>query len=458
MTKRIFFFFSFLFSVAQAQVINTVNDSSSISGDTVNVPSVNPMGFFKYNLIYKSRLDSIQKIVPLSYNEYVHDYIEIYSKRKEMIGKMMGLSDYYFPIFETALRAHQIPSEIKFLPIIESAMDPHAVSRVGATGLWQFMFGTAKAYGLQMDNFVDERKDPIQASYAAAAYFRDAYDELGDWLLAIAAYNCGKGNVKRAIDKANSRNFWDIRPYLPKETRNYVPALIATIYVMNHTDKHQIQLKSSELTLRTDTIHVNHFVSLSDIARALVMTEDQLFSLNPSYKKKIINGTLFAPKRLVLPKVTQDKYAQLYDVLNTDLPMNREVIMAATDDVRELRKKRDEKPVSIASFHKVAPGQNLSMIAEKYGIEVQDLKVWNKLKSATIVVGQKLKIIKSKSGGKTAQPKSKISFLTYKVKSGDTLSAIAEKYEGITVASLKQDNGLNKSTLRTGMVLKIRAL
>ena len=213
--------------------------------DTTAVPAINTVGFYDYNFTYKSRLDSIQRIVPLSYNEYVHSFIAIYSKRKDMMGKMLGLSNYYFPIFEKALVSYNIPTEIKYLPIIESSMNPHAISRVGATGLWQFMFGTAKAYGLNMDNFVDERKDPIQASYAAAAYFRDAYDELGDWLLAIAAYNCGKGNVTRAIDKAGSRDFWEIRPFLPKETRDYVPAFIAALYVMNYAEKHDIAVQNS---------------------------------------------------------------------------------------------------------------------------------------------------------------------------------------------------------------------
>ena len=163
---------------------------------------------------------------------------------------MLGLSDYYFPIFEKALKANDIPEEIKYLPIIESSMNPQAVSRVGATGLWQFMFATAKGYGLKMDSFVDERKDPIQASYAAAAYFRDAYAELGDWLLAIAAYNCGRGNVDRAIKKANSRDFWDIRPFLPMETRNYVPAFIAAVYVMNFSKAHDIEREDSEFSDR----------------------------------------------------------------------------------------------------------------------------------------------------------------------------------------------------------------
>jgi membrane-bound lytic murein transglycosylase D len=429
--------------------------SSLKAQDTTAVPIIDPVGFYNYNFTYKSRLDSVQQIVPLTYNEYVQNFITVYSKRKDMMGKMLGLTNYYFPIFEKALAAYHIPNEIKYLPIIESSMNPHAISRVGATGLWQFMFGTAKAYGLNMDNFVDERKDPIQASYAAAAYFRDAYDELGDWLLAIAAYNCGKGNVTRAMAKAGSRDFWEIRKFLPKETRDYVPAFIAALYVMKHADAHDIVAQKSPLHQKTDTIHVNHFVSLTDVAKALDLDDEVLLSLNPSYKKKIVNGTLSMPKRMVLPSVDQYKYAQLYEVLNNDIETAREIILASTDDVRELRKKPIIKAPSKITYHRVSAGQNLGSIADRYGVEVQDIKVWNKLKSTTIVIGQSLKIHKE---GPALKPTAKPNYFTYKVKAGDTLSAIAEKFDGATVASIKKTNGLSKATLQPGMLLKIVSL
>lgn len=454
----LFYISVFFITSLQAQIIVKRIDSSTSNQDTTAVPAINSIGFYNYNFIYKSRLDSIQKTVPLSYNEYVQNFIAIYSKRKDMMGKMLGLSTYYFPIFEKALVAYNIPTEIKYLPIIESSMNPHAISRVGATGLWQFMFGTAKAYGLNMDNFVDERKDPIQASYAAAAYFRDAFDELGDWLLAIAAYNCGKGNVSRAIEKAGSRDFWEIRPFLPKETRDYVPAFIAAVYVMNYAEKHDIALQKSTLHQKTDTVLVNHFVALADISKALDIDETVLLSLNPSYKKKIVNGTSLLPKRIILPNVDQHKYAPLYDVLNTDIEVAQEVILASTDDVRELRKKIPAKSEPKIAFHKVIPGQNLSAIADKYGIEVQDLKVWNALKGSTIIPGQKLKIYKAGSAPKASELKPKSSYITYKVKAGDTLSGIAEKFDGATVANIKKANGLRKAALQPGMLLKIVSL
>ncbi len=451
-------FLPFLTAVAQSP-IKTQADSltkrivANAVPDTIVAPSIDKPLFFNQNLVFKLRLDSIQKIVPLSYNQYVQHFIDVYSKRKDMMGKMLGLSSYYFPIFEEALKAYSIPAEIKYLPIIESSMNPHAISRVGATGMWQFMFSTAKAYGLNMDNFVDERKDPIQASFAAAAYFRDAYEELGDWLLAIAAYNCGKGNVTRAMAKAGSRDFWEIRPFLPKETRDYVPAFIAAVYTMNYANNHQISMKASNIAFKTDTVLVNHFVALGEVAKAINYEESILFALNPSYKKKIVNGTLEVPKRIVLPPVEQFTYAQLYEVLNKDVEIEKNIVLASTDDVRDLRKKKIKEPVLAVRIHKVKSGQNLGNIADDYHIEVQDLKVWNKLKGNTIIPGQQLKIYKAGFEPKEIKPKS--NFVTYKVKEGDTLSGIAEKFDGVTVLSIKKTNGLKKASLQPGMLLKI---
>ena len=425
--------------------------------DTVSVPIIDRPLVFNQNYIYKLRLDSITKTVPLSYNEYVQSFIDIYSRRKDMMGKMLGLSQYYFPIFEKALKAYNIPAEIKYLPIIESSMNPHAISRVGATGMWQFMFGTAKAYGLSMDNFVDERKDPIQASYAAAAYFRDAYEELGDWLLAIAAYNCGKGNVTRAMDKAGSRDFWEIRPFLPKETRDYVPAFIAAVYVMQYANTHSIVMQAPTINYKTDTVLVNRFVALSDVAKAINHEEATLFGLNPSYKKKIVNGTDELPKRIILPRVEQANYARLFEVLNTDLDVDKEIVLASTDDVRDLRKKglvnKQTAVVKATNIHKVKPGQNLTIIANLYKVEVQDLKVWNNLKSTTVIPGQQLKIHGQAKG--LEKPSAKVTYITYKVKVGDTLSGIAEKFDGATVANIKKINNLTKANIQAGMVLKI---
>jgi len=473
MKRLVLSLFSFLvFYTASAQNPKRTAQTDSIlknivkatsSADTVVLPLISQPLFFNQNFVYKQRLDSIQKTVPLSYNEYVQSYIDVLGKQKDRMGRMIGLSNYYFPIFEKALKAYNIPAEIKYLPIIESSMDPHAISKVGATGMWQFMFSTAKGYGLNMDNFVDERKDPIQASYAAAAYFRDAYEELGDWLLAIAAYNCGKGNVTRAMDKAGSRDFWEIRQYLPKETRDYVPAYIAAVYLMNYAKTHDIVSKVPAINFnnfKTDTIQVNRYVALADMAKAINYEESTLYGLNPSYKKKIVNGTELQPKRVILPRIDQADFAKLYDVLNTDIEVDREIILASTDDVRDLRRmKLVKKPVvttvAKSNIHQVKPGQNLTIIANLYKVEVQDLKVWNNLKSTTVIPGQKLKV----EGSNVTNLKKEIkpTFITYKVKVGDTLSGIAEKFDGATVANIKKDNKLTKATIQPGMVLKIKS-
>jgi membrane-bound lytic murein transglycosylase D len=373
-----------------------------IESDTSAVPVI-PEGqsFYNYNFVYKNRLDGIQKSIPLDYNEYVQKYIDIYSSRKDMIGKMLGLSSYYFPIFEKALKSYDVPDELKYLPIIESAMNPQAVSRVGATGLWQFMFTTGRGYGLSVDNFVDERKDPIEASYAAGAYFQDAYAQLGDWLLAIAAYNCGTGNVNRAIAKAGSRDFWEIRPFLPLETRNYVPAFIAAVYIMNFPTMHNINSQQSPLALKTDTVQVSRFVSMASLAGALNMDEAALCGLNPSYRKKIVNGTPESPKRIIMPAVSLENYSMIYDVLNNStVDVSTRVILASNDDKR-IRSHGRAKVSAASSYHKVTKGQNLGEIADKYHVEVQDLKVWNRLKGNTIVPGQKLIVSKPGSSAKT---------------------------------------------------------
>jgi len=392
--------------------------------DTMIVPKIieTPL-FTEYNGLYKDRLDAVQQRVPLSYNESVHKYIDIYSNRSDQFGKMLGMSKYYFPIFEKALKAYDIPDEIKYLPIIESNMNAKAVSRVGATGIWQFMFGTAKGYGLNMDNYVDERRDPVEASYAAAAYFRDAYEGLGDWLLAIAAYNCGRGNVDRAIVKANSRDFWEIRPYLPAETRNYVPAFIAALYVMKFSDAHNIKQQPSALAIATDSIQVNRFVSIPALAEAMDMDPELLYALNPSYKKKVINGTEATPKRLVMPRITLDNFARVYDVLyhTTENPESR-IVLASNDDRRVVVKKKpiDKLPVR---YHRVSPGQNLSTIADQYHVEVQDIKAWNRLKTSVLIPGQRLivsqqAVIKSTSSSRS--PKQYISLREKSTASGQS--------------------------------------
>ncbi|MCR8558452.1 LysM peptidoglycan-binding domain-containing protein [Mucilaginibacter sp. BJC16-A38] len=421
--------------------------------DTTILPVVNQPAPLPYQSgIYKKRLDSIKKDIPLDYNEYVQSYIEIYMRNREEMGKVLGLTKYYFPIYEKAFHDAGIPDEIKYLSIVESKLDPYAVSRVGATGPWQFMFTTARLYGLNMDDYVDERRDPIQASYAAAAYLKDAYQEFGDWLLAIASYNCGKSNVERAIEKAGgATDFWSIRQYLPNETRGYVPAFIAVAYVMNYYNHHNIVPQVCNIAMKTDTVLVNKFLPLSTVAQTLNLDLAQLTILNPSYKRQIINGTANKPRRMIIPQIDKTKYAALYEALN-----NSTYAAAAPQPMVYAAAYHERKEAKTPSYHKVRRGETLRDIADNYGIEVQDIKVWNHLHSNKAVVGQRLKVKESADEPEEKPAKSKThNYVTYKVKRGDTLSGIASKFDGASVAKIRELNGLKKGELQPGMTIKI---
>ncbi|WP_423147422.1 transglycosylase SLT domain-containing protein [Rubrolithibacter danxiaensis] len=396
------------------------------------------------NLVFKRRLDSIQKDVPLDYNEYVQHYIDVFTSRgKEKISRMLGLSQYYFPIYEKILKEKNIPQEVKFLSVIESALDPYAVSRVGATGLWQFMFTTGKGYGLKIDRWVDERKDPVASTSAAAAYLRDAYDQFGDWLLAIASYNCGMGRVARAIQKAGGkRNFWSIRSLLPVETQNYVPAFIATAYVMNYYSKHAIEPAQPQFPIQTEVFRVSQQISLASIAKATDLDLKQLSLLNSSYTKKIVNGTPRDPKNVVIPVVDNSVYSSLYEVFNNNVQAETPVLLAAV--------KKEPESNAKPGYYKVKSGETLLGIATKFNVEVQDLKVWNELKQTTIVPGQLLKISGADAGVLRTSK-----YMAYRVQPGDTLLKIAAKFKGVTVSGLKAVNGVENNSLKPGMLLKI---
>lgn len=347
----------------------------------------------------KTRLTAIQKEVPLDYNEFVQSYIDNYTSRRDEMGRMMGLAKYYFPIYEKAFRDAGIPDEIKFLSIVESALNPNAVSRVGATGPWQFMSTTARTYGLNINNYVDERRDPVQASCAAAAYIKDAYQEFGDWLLAIAAYNCGTGSVERAIQKANAMDYWSIRQYLPVETRGYVPAYIAVTYLMNYSDQHRIVAQECSLPLQTDTISINKFVSLGNVSRVLNMNVDRLAALNPSYLKLVINGTTAAPRKMIIPQLPKDKFKILNDAINSNTLNVPPTPVIATMDINAGAV--EEMPV----LHTVKRGETLTAIADKYGIELSDLRDWNHIRGDKAAPGQVLKL--NPTGTQTAAMASK---------------------------------------------------
>ncbi|OCX50731.1 lytic transglycosylase [Mucilaginibacter sp. PPCGB 2223] len=454
----------FIIQVAKADLSKTFTpvfraDSSALNSnhrDTTILPVVT-VGTMSYQgAAFKHRLDSIQKEIPLDYNEYVQSYIDIYTSRKEEMARVLGLTKYYFPIYEKAFHDAGVPEEIKYLSIVESALDPYAVSRVGATGPWQFMFATAKLYGLNIDNYVDERRDPIQASYAAAAYIKDAYLDFGDWLVAIASYNCGKGAITRAIEKAGASDFWSIRPYLPAETRNYVPAFIAIAYVMNNYSKHGIAPRVCEMPVKTDTILVNKYVSLANISKVLNVDTRQISMLNPQYKMQVVNGSDAAPKRLVIPQIDKASFTQLYDALN-DPNITSEQFEPVRTSVNETpaKKKLKESTPEIPASHRVKKGETLASIADKYGMEVSELKAWNHLSKSKVATGTELRLTAPPASESASAKKTGRNFITYKVRQGDTLSAIAEKFDGLTVEKIKSANNLKGERLQPGMTLKI---
>ena len=336
---------------------------------------------------FKLRLDSIAKDIPLDYNLYVQGYINLYLRHRTEMAQVLGLTKYYFPIYEKAFHEVGIPDEIKYLSIVESKLNPLAVSRVGATGPWQFMFKTAKNYGLSIDKYVDQRRDPIQASYAAAAYLKDAYEEFGDWLLAIASYNCGKKNVEKAIEKSGgSTDFWKIRNYLPMETRGYVPAFIAINYVLNYYNIHNIIPKDCNCSIKTDTVLVDKYLTLKDISKKLNLDFAILASLNPQLKRKVVNGSVSNPGRLILPEELGEQFKTQFgnvEVHNQDSLLVANVLLS---------KKTATKVENLPRYHKVKKGETLIDIADNYGLDVQDLKLLNKIKGFKLPVGKKIKL------------------------------------------------------------------
>jgi membrane-bound lytic murein transglycosylase D len=455
--------FTFVICLTLSQIIQasgkpTLKADSNLVGtrrDTLFVPVVVPVAYSPYQSTFKHRLDSIQKEVPLNYNEFVQSYIDIYTGpgRKNDIGRMLGLAKYYFPIYEKAFHEAGIPPEIKFLSIVESELNPNAVSRVGATGPWQFMAATGKAFGLSITDDVDDRRDPIKASYAAAAYLKDAYQEFGDWLLAIASYNCGKSSVERAIDKAGATDFWSIRQYLPQETRGYVPAYIAVSYIMNYYNKHSITPQACTFNPKPDTLMINKQVSLAGLSRLLDLDIREVSLLNPSYKRGVIMATEAAPRRLILPQIAPNKYSVLYDALSSDAPITYAPPVFASTDKPVFNNKATKLP----AYHTIKRGESLAGIADVAGVELQDLKAWNNLHSNKAVVGKKLRMsegVAAVAGEAPVEKKAAQKYITYKVRKGDTLSTVADKFEA-SMDEIKEMNGLKKSKLQPGMMLKI---
>ncbi len=345
---------------------------------------------------YIERLRRMPTVMEMPYNEVVQGFIDRYTGRlRRSVSFMLGASNFFMPIFEEALEAYQLPLELKYLPIIESALKPNAVSRVGATGLWQFMLTTGKDYGLTINSLVDERRDPMKASYAAARYLRDLYKIFGDWSLVIAAYNCGPANINKAIHRAGGeKDYWKIYPYLPKETRGYVPAFIAANYVMNYYCEHNICPMKSQLPVQTDTVVVTRNVNLYQIAGVLGIDINMLRSLNPAYRRDIVPGNTEPSIIHLLPGDAVkfiDFQDSIYHYNEAELLKKRDVVPVTADPVYTTKrsKARSSRRGSTVTVRK---GDNLGAIARRNGTTVAKLRKLNGIKGNNIRAGQKIRV------------------------------------------------------------------
>ena len=352
--------------------------------------------------VFIERLKRIPSIIEMPYNEVVQKFIDRYSGRlRHSVSYMLGASNFYMPIFEEALETYGLPLELKYLPVIESALNPKAVSRVGATGLWQFMLATGKRYGLEVNSLVDERRDPIKASYAAANYLSDLYKVFGDWNLVIAAYNCGPDQINKAIHRSKgSKDYWQIYPYLPKETRGYVPAFIAANYIMTYYCEHNICPMTTRLPAKTDTIMVSRNVHLEQIAAVCNIDIEQLRTLNPAYRRDIVPGaTKLSAVRL--PQTEVGKFIDLEDSIyayNAEVLFSKRATVEVNDDVPTYTRKSSSRSRSKKARSSrgrsvtVKSGQTLSEIARRNGTTVAKLKRLNGIKGSNIRAGKKLRV------------------------------------------------------------------
>jgi peptidoglycan lytic transglycosylase D len=396
--------------------------------------------------IYEKRIEllNIETPIELTYNKEVRSYINLYAvKKRNLTAKMLGLAEIYFPMFEEALDKYDIPLEIKYLAIVESALNPSAGSHKGAKGLWQFMYGTGKVYDLKVTSLVDDRYDPQKSTIAACEHLTDLYDIYSDWSLALAAYNSGAGNVNRAIRRAGgTKNYWAVWPFLPRETRGYVPAFIAVNYVMNYAAEHNIYtMRPGMFYYDIDTVTVSDVLAFDQLNEMLGIPMDDLKFLNPQFKRKIIPAsndkkyTIRIPRHFAADFLNNEQKLYAYKTIKG---IEREKLLA------EVQKVKDR------NIHIVKSGESLGLIAKRNRVYVNQIKRWNNLKSNTIYPGQKLVLYGSGSNKfyqKTSSPVLRSSEKSsHVVKNGENLGLIAKKYK-CTVTDLKEWNNLKNSKI-----------
>ncbi len=418
--------------------------------------------------VYIERIKAMNSFIDLPYNDVVRNYIVLYSEKMDAkMGQILGLCSYYMPIIEEIFDEHDIPLELKAMAVIESSLNPTAVSRAGAKGMWQFMYSTAKIYGLDINSFVDERLDPVKAAHAAAEYLKDSYNIFGDWNLAIASYNCGAGNVNRAIRRSGGkRAFWDIYPYLPRETRGYVPAFVGALYTMTYYKEHGIEPQPVAMPVHVDTFWINKMLHFKQVSELTGVPAGDLRNLNPQYKHDIVPGN---DKEYILriPYNYTNAFIDSEDSLYTykaEEYFNPVVI-------KKIKDGGDGERI----VHRVRSGEVLGKIAIRYRVSVSQIKRWNNLRSDNIRIGQRLVIYRggtapastasTASAKQEARPnpagKSTVpmdaDYTVYTVKSGDSLYLIAKDYPGVSAQNIMDFNGIG-SNIKPGMKIRIPKL
>ena len=412
--------------------------------------------------VYMQRLYNLPTEMELSFNSVVRSYIDMYTgKRRELVSYMLSLGEYYYPMFEEALDRYDLPLELKYLPVIESALNPVAVSRMGATGLWQFMLRTGKEYNLEVNSLVDERRDPYKSTEAAARYLNDLHQIYEDWNLVIAAYNCGPGNVNRAIARSGGkRDYWDIYYNLPRETRGYVPVFIAANYVMNYNDAHKICHRDSPADyMFLDTVHVTEEIHFRQISEVLDIPIEDIRRYNPQFKRDLIPGN-YKPYALVLP--TNKMYAF---ISKSDEIINHNKTLYLTHRKQTLSNEYDGTVADgnvINTYYRIKKGDTLGAIARRNSTTVGRLQRMNGMKTTKLSIGQRLIVEQTVKPMETQQASissiessGKLKNTYYRVKRGDTLGALARRNK-TTVTQLQRMNGLNSTKLAVGKSLIVK--
>lgn len=409
--------------------------------------------------VYRQRLEDLNRRSPLhyTYNETVRAFIDLYAeRRREQVSRMLGLAHYYFPMFEQTLDQYDMPLEIKYLAIVESALQPQAHSRAGAQGMWQFMYATARMNGLRINSYIDERGDPLKATAAACRYLQKLHNIFGDWDLALAAYNSGPGNVSKAIRYAGgAKSYWAIRPFLPRETAGYVPAFIAASYVMKYASEHEIYPKNIKRSFfATDTVHVQKRISFQQVSELLDIPMEELQFLNPSYRHEVIPGIPENPYTLTLPK---DKVG-LFEFHEDSIYKIAAKHFQHSEDSSPQYAKKGEK-----HYHRVQRGEVLGSIAEKYGVGVSSLRRWNHLRGNIIHIGQRLTVYPRKMPSSSARKSASKSStpngdgpVVHRVSSGESFYSIARRFPGISAQNIMDWNNYQQARhLKPGDQIKI---